>query len=150
FSPVQPNVAPVLDRGLEYQFAPLIVLVKPEGPARSGIEKGAGGGPIANAALTSGRPDAARCADGNRAAGAAREMADRATGAGAVSAENRPSSSPPHGIRRSVTRHVLHLLRLNSRLQDFRPAGIFYSRVLLGGNKHIETFQRSLGCEGRL
>jgi hypothetical protein len=40
--------------------------------------------------------------------------------------------------------------RLNSRLQDLRPAWTFYSGILLGGNKHIETFERSDGFEGRL
>ena len=55
-----------------------------------------------------------------------------------------------HGIRQQVTPHTLHLLRLNSRLQDFRPAWTFCSKILLGGNKHIETLQRSDGFEGRL
>ena len=53
-------------------------------------------------------------------------------------------------IRQQVTPHTLHLLRLNSRLQDFRPAWTFCSKILLGGNKHIETLQRSDGFEGRL
>ena len=55
-----------------------------------------------------------------------------------------------HGIRQQVTPHTPHLLRLNSRLQDFRPAWTCYSKILLGGNNHIETLKRSDGFEGRL
>ena len=54
------------------------------------------------------------------------------------------------GIRQQLTPHTLDLLRLNSRLQDFRPAWNVYSGILLGGNKYIETLEWSAGFEGRV
>ena len=57
----------------------------------------------------------------------------------------------PRGGRRPRVRGVTCWpLRLNGRPQDFRPVWTFFSGILLGGNKHLETLERSDGLESRL
>ena len=61
-----------------------------------------------------------------------------------------PKPEPPSRCRPGVRGVTCWPLRLNGRPQDFRPVWTFSSGILLGGNKHLETLERSDGFESRL
>ena len=61
-----------------------------------------------------------------------------------------PKPEPPSRCRPRVRGVTCWPLRLNGRPQDFRPVWTFSSGILLGGNKHLETLERSDGFESRL
>ena len=61
-----------------------------------------------------------------------------------------PTPEPPSRCRPRVRGVTCWPLRLNGRPQDFRPVWTFSSGILLGGNKHLETLERSDGFESRL
>ena len=61
-----------------------------------------------------------------------------------------PKPEPPSRCRPRVRSVTCWPLRLNGRPQDFRPVWTFSSGILLGGNKHLETLERSDSFESRL